>query len=228
MKKLTSALVAIVAALVITPGAWADSVVALGGSSTSTSTTSVSLSNLGTFVTSYSASISPTVNAGDPTPFVADYTVSVYRGGADAACASCLNFVYTLTNTAATGGDFIDSFATSNFGAFTVSEGNLSTGTSSLIVNDGTDIGGIVTLDLDHGNQLYAGEILDTFVLITNAQYYGVGSITFQDGASVVGDSLVAAATPEPSSLLLLGSGLLGLALVVFWRGKSSRLVLHS
>ena len=165
---------------------------------------------------------------GTPAPFVADYTVSVYRGGADAACASCLNFVYTLTNTAATGGDFIDSFATSNFGAFTVSEGNLSTGTSSLIVNDGTDIGGIVTLDLDHGNQLYAGEILDTFVLITNAQYYGVGSITFQDGASVVGDSLVAAATPEPSSLLLLGSGLLGLALVVFWRGKSSRLVLHS
>ncbi len=40
--------------------------------------------------------------------------------------------------------------------------------------------------------------------------------------------SMTLAQTPEPSSLLLMGSGLLGLALVVFWRGKASRLVLHS
>jgi hypothetical protein len=34
--------------------------------------------------------------------------------------------------------------------------------------------------------------------------------------------------TPEPSSLLLLGSGLLGLAMLVFWKGKANRLALHS
>jgi hypothetical protein len=34
--------------------------------------------------------------------------------------------------------------------------------------------------------------------------------------------------TPEPGSLLLLGSGLLSLAMLVFWKGKASRLVLHS
>jgi hypothetical protein len=34
--------------------------------------------------------------------------------------------------------------------------------------------------------------------------------------------------TPEPSSLLLMGSGLLGLAMVVFWKAKAARLVLHS
>jgi hypothetical protein len=34
--------------------------------------------------------------------------------------------------------------------------------------------------------------------------------------------------TPEPSGLLLLGTGLLGLAMLLFWKKKPSGLVLHS
>ncbi len=222
MKKLTSALLAMAAALVLTPGAWADSTLLLTSTSTSVSSTSVSLSNLGTLLTTYSDVVTPTSGSN---LFTADYSVSVYEGGADAACPTCLNFVYTLENTATNSKDVITSISTADFGDFTVAEGNLTPNTSP----EGqysSDLDGIINLEFE-SEPVAGGDSLDSFVLITNATQYGLGAITFQDGAVVSGESLVAT-TPEPSSLLLLGSGLFGLALVIFWRGKAPRLVLHS
>jgi hypothetical protein len=68
---------------------------------------------------------------------------------------------------------------------------------------------------------------VDSYVLFTNASAYTPGTITFQDGTTVNAGALVAS-TPEPSSLLLLGTGLLGLAFALFRKNKTARLGLRS
>ena len=56
------------------------------------------------------------------------------------------------------------------------------------------------------------------------------GNWTFNDlgGGATFDATLAPVVTPEPSSLLLLGTGLLGLAIVAFRKAKSSGMILHS
>jgi hypothetical protein len=74
---------------------------------------------------------------------------------------------------------------------------------------------------------------VDTISLNDISLLNGVNTLTIinaQTGLSAEGVDLTTnlSQTPEPSSLLFMGTGLLGLALVVFWKNKPSGLVLHS
>jgi hypothetical protein len=219
MKRLAFALVAMATALAISPAALADTLQPLTSTVSSTSGTSVSSANLGTWLTTISG-----VTAATPTGFIATYSESVYRGGADALGANTLNFVFTLTNTGV-GADFIDNISISNFGGFSVSEGNLTPATGSVDVLSGYDLGGVVNLSFLN-LPLDAGQTADSYVLFTNAIAYQPGTITFQNSGIAYGNALVAG-TPEPSSLLLLGTGLLGLAFALFRKNKQADLVLR-
>ncbi|MGA3010480.1 MAG: PEP-CTERM sorting domain-containing protein [Terracidiphilus sp.] len=219
MRKLAFAIAAVATALAVAPAAMADSWQMLTGNSSpvSTSSTSISASNLGTWVTTINGVATPTPTVGDPNPFTATYTESVYIGGPDALCATCLNFVYTLTNSATTGTDGIANISTTNFGSFSVAEGNITPSSLDSISTGDEPLAG--TVDVYLSTPLLAGQALDSFVLFTSAPAYTLGTVTFQDGTTVNASALVAA-SPEPSSLLLFGTGLLGLAFALFRKNK--------
>jgi len=81
---------------------------------------------------------------------------------------------------------------------------------------------------VDHGGLLFTvnGEFVNLWAGDNN--YPGTSySLSYGDGIFYPG-TMEISLTPEPGSLLLLGTGLLGLAFVVFRKAKPSGLVLHS
>jgi hypothetical protein len=90
-----------------------------------------------------------------------------------------------------------------------------------------TDSNGVVTTAINSANATSA-DTSSFHVSATGTYYYEVLYAEVNGGPAVLTSNIVSSATPEPSSLLFMGTGLLGLALLVFWRGKAPRLVLHS
>jgi hypothetical protein len=139
------------------------------------------------------------------------YTTSVLSDPGNTFCSGCLDFVYSFTNH---GPDINERFSMANFGSsasglFQVDAGvnPLSTGFKPQTVDrsaNGEVIGfNYISFDINPGQSTVQ------FVIETNAKHFGSGEVSAQDGVAGFNAAFQPSAVPEPSSLAMLGSGLM-------------------
>jgi PEP-CTERM motif len=144
--------------------------------------------------------------------FTDTYKTWVQADPSNTFCANCLDFIYVFTNL---GPAVNQRFSMSSFAGFMTDLGTNPFGVHDPItVSRSLTAGGpVLSFNFDEfGDGIKPGETTVDLIVETNALKYTIGYLSAQDGTAGSGVGFApAAAVPEPTSLMLMGGGLLAL-----------------
>lgn len=124
-----------------------------------------------------------------------------------------LDFAYQVTNNASST-DFVDTLSMASFAGFTTDVDYVNTpgDNAPSTATRSTGSGSVVNFDF-FPNDIVAGDTSDVLLIETNATTFNPGTLSLIDSgvATVAAFGPATPAMPEPGSLLMIGSGLLGL-----------------